>query len=119
MSKPIGQQGLGPVADGMLATADLAEHEPQIVDPDPAQAEDYEVGLKSLNQWQLAWRKFRKHKLALIGLAVLAVLLVGGGHRPHPDAVQLHRHPAAGRDRPGGASAQPRAPDGRDRRPAA
>jgi peptide/nickel transport system permease protein len=77
MSKPIGQQGLGPVADGMLATADLAEHQPEIVDPDPAQAEDYEVGLKSLNQWQLAWRKFRKHRLALIGLAVLAILLVG------------------------------------------
>ena len=50
---------------------------PEIVDPDPAQAEDYEVGLKSLNQWQLAWRKFRKHKLALIGLAVLALMLVG------------------------------------------
>ena len=27
---------------------------------DPAAAEDYEVGLKSLNQWQLAWRKFQQ-----------------------------------------------------------
>jgi peptide/nickel transport system permease protein len=49
---------------------------PEIVDPDPTSAADYEVGLKSLNQWQLAWRKFRKHKLALIGLAITAGLLL-------------------------------------------
>jgi peptide/nickel transport system permease protein len=50
--------------------------QPEIVDPDPTQAEDYEVGLKSLNQWQLAWRKFRKHKLALIGLGIIAALIL-------------------------------------------
>ena len=33
---------------------------------------DYEVGLESLSQWQLAWRKFKKHRLALIGLGILA-----------------------------------------------
>ena len=48
---------------------------PEVIDPDPTDAEDYEVGLKSLNQWQLAWRKFRKHKLALIGLGMIVVLL--------------------------------------------
>jgi peptide/nickel transport system permease protein len=48
---------------------------PEVVDPDPTAAEDYEVGLKSLNQWQLAWRKFRKHKLALVGLAMIAALI--------------------------------------------
>lgn len=48
---------------------------PEIVDPDPTAAEDYEIGLKSLNQWQLAWRKFRRHKLALIGLAMIAILI--------------------------------------------
>jgi peptide/nickel transport system permease protein len=37
---------------------------------------DYEVQLESLNQWQLAWRKFRKHKLAIVGLAILVVLIV-------------------------------------------
>ncbi|HEU0244820.1 MAG TPA: ABC transporter permease [Candidatus Limnocylindrales bacterium] len=47
----------------------------EVIDPDPTAAEDYEVGLKSLNQWQLAWRKFRKHKLALIGLGMIAILL--------------------------------------------
>jgi peptide/nickel transport system permease protein len=49
---------------------------PEIIDPDPTQAEDYEVGLKSLNQWQLAWRKFRKHRLALIGLGIISALIV-------------------------------------------
>jgi peptide/nickel transport system permease protein len=37
---------------------------------------DYEVQLESLNQWQLAWRKFRKHRLAIIGLGILVVLIV-------------------------------------------
>ena len=48
----------------------------EVVDPDPTAAEDYEVGLKSLNQWQLAWRKFRKHRLALIGLGLIAALIL-------------------------------------------
>jgi peptide/nickel transport system permease protein len=37
---------------------------------------DYEVQLESLSQWQIAWRKFRTHRLALIGLGILAVLIV-------------------------------------------
>jgi peptide/nickel transport system permease protein len=37
---------------------------------------DYEVTLESLSQWQLAWRKFRKHKLALIGVGILTVLVL-------------------------------------------
>jgi ABC-type dipeptide/oligopeptide/nickel transport system permease subunit len=49
----------------------------EIVDaPDPETAVDYEVGLKSLNQWQLAWRKFRKHRLALIGLGLIGGLIL-------------------------------------------
>jgi peptide/nickel transport system permease protein len=36
---------------------------------------DYEVTLESLTQWELAWKKFRKHRLAVIGLGILAVLL--------------------------------------------
>jgi peptide/nickel transport system permease protein len=36
---------------------------------------DYEVQLESLSQWQLAWRKFRKHRLALIGLGILGSLI--------------------------------------------
>ena len=36
---------------------------------------DYEVALESLNQWQLAWRKFRRHRMALVGLMILGVLV--------------------------------------------
>ena len=43
-----------------------------------ASSTDYEVALVSLNQWQLAWRRFRKHHLALIGAAIfLAMVAVG------------------------------------------
>ena len=42
---------------------------------------DYEVALVSLNQWQLAWRRFKKHRLALIGacifLGMIAIAVVG------------------------------------------
>ena len=48
----------------------------EIVEAPATAPQDYEVGLKSLNQWQLAWRKFRKHKLALIGLAMMAALIL-------------------------------------------
>lgn len=37
--------------------------------------EDYEVGLESLSQMQLAWRKFKSHRLALLGLGILGMLL--------------------------------------------
>lgn len=37
---------------------------------------DYEVGLRSLSQFELAWRKFREHKLALMGLGILAVIIL-------------------------------------------
>jgi peptide/nickel transport system permease protein len=37
---------------------------------------DYEVGLKSLSQGQLAWRRFRRHRLAMIGVVILAALCV-------------------------------------------
>jgi peptide/nickel transport system permease protein len=35
---------------------------------------DYEVGLESLSQYQLAWRKFRRHRMAMVGLGILAAL---------------------------------------------
>jgi peptide/nickel transport system permease protein len=82
---------------------------PEVIDPDPTQAEDYEVGLKSLNQWQLAWRKFRRHKLALVGLGMIAVLILTAiigpfllpfsfTDIPRPDEiVSAGRSPAIGR----------------------
>jgi len=42
---------------------------------------DYEVQLESLNQWQLAWRRFKKHHLAVVGslifLGMCAIAIVG------------------------------------------
>jgi peptide/nickel transport system permease protein len=44
--------------------------------PAPATAvADFEVALVSLNQWQLAWRRFKKHRLAMFG-AVLFLTMV-------------------------------------------
>ena len=34
-----------------------------------------EVNLETLNQWQLAWRRFKRHKLALIGAGILIVMV--------------------------------------------
>jgi peptide/nickel transport system permease protein len=45
-------------------------------------AADYEVRLQSLSQWELAWRKFKKHRLALFGLGILAVLIVAAAIGP-------------------------------------
>ncbi|HET8587029.1 MAG TPA: ABC transporter permease [Candidatus Limnocylindria bacterium] len=41
-----------------------------------APAADVEVALESLGQWQLAWRRFRRHRLALAGLVILALMVV-------------------------------------------
>jgi peptide/nickel transport system permease protein len=51
---------------------------PDPLKPDAGQepaAADYEVSLRSLSQWELAWRKFRQHKLALVGLGILLMLI--------------------------------------------
>ena len=46
-----------------------------------AGTQDFEVALVSLNQWQLAWRRYRRHRLAVIGsgflLAMIAVAIFG------------------------------------------
>ena len=60
---------------------------------------DYEVSLESLSQWQLAWRKFRKHRLAIVGLGILATLRHRGDHRADLPAVRFCNVAAAGRDR--------------------
>jgi peptide/nickel transport system permease protein len=38
-------------------------------------AADYEVDLRSLSQFELAWRKFKQHRLALLGLGLLFVIV--------------------------------------------
>jgi len=37
---------------------------------------DYEVSLESLNQWQLAWRRFKRHRLALVGALIFGFMIV-------------------------------------------
>src|SRR5690242_16973254 len=44
--------------------------------PAPGSPADYEVSLQSLSQWELAWRKFKQHRLALIGLGIMAALIL-------------------------------------------
>ena len=39
---------------------------------------DYEVQLESLNQWQLAWRRFKKHRLAVVGSTIFLTMLAIG-----------------------------------------
>ncbi len=39
---------------------------------------DYEVQLESLNQWQLAWRRFKKHRLAVIGSVIFFTMVAIG-----------------------------------------
>jgi peptide/nickel transport system permease protein len=49
-------------------------------EPEPAAPDgsvDYEVGLESLSQWQIAWRKFKRHRLAMVGLFILGLLVSG------------------------------------------
>ena len=47
-----------------------------------ASSPDYEVALVSLNQWQLAWRRFRKHHLALVGAAIFLGMVAIGALGP-------------------------------------
>jgi peptide/nickel transport system permease protein len=49
--------------------------DPRLATPAAPGPADYEVALQSLNQWQLAWRRFRRHRLAMVG-AVIFTLMV-------------------------------------------
>jgi peptide/nickel transport system permease protein len=52
-----------------LTPADLEELAPDA---------DYEVQLESLNQWQLAWRRFKRHRLAVIGSGIFLTMVAVG-----------------------------------------
>jgi peptide/nickel transport system permease protein len=56
------------------ATPPAAGRTPEVA-ADLAQA-DTEVALVSLNQWQLAYRRYRRHRLAMIGLGIFTVMLL-------------------------------------------
>ena len=44
--------------------------------PAPPPTEDVEVSLESLGQWQLAWRRFKLHRLAMVGLAIFGFMIL-------------------------------------------
>jgi ABC-type dipeptide/oligopeptide/nickel transport system permease subunit len=46
------------------------------VEPAPREGVDVEVSLESLNQWQLALRRFLRHKMALVGLTVFSAIVL-------------------------------------------
>jgi len=43
--------------------------------PSTSAGEDVEVSLESLSQWQLAWRRFKLHRMALVGVIILGTIL--------------------------------------------
>jgi ABC-type dipeptide/oligopeptide/nickel transport system permease subunit len=59
--------------------AGLPARSPMMDDPivEAEPGVDYEVGLESLGQWQIAWRKFKRHRLAMVGLIILGMLVAG------------------------------------------
>ena len=72
--------------------------------PDVGGTTDYEVNLKSLSQFELVWRKFRRHRLAMVGLGLLVLLFVAAivgpiflpfavDHIPKPDKVAYAGNP--------------------------
>lgn len=48
---------------------------PPIDVTDPSAPADFEVALVSMNQWQLAWRRFRRHKLAMLGAGMFLFMV--------------------------------------------
>ncbi len=43
-----------------------------------AEHPDYDVQLESLNQWQLAWRRFKRHRMAMVGSAMFLTMVAVG-----------------------------------------
>jgi peptide/nickel transport system permease protein len=64
--------------------ADVDDHQALIVDSPAALEEvltghpDYDVQLESLNQWQLSWRRFKRHRMALFGASLFFTMVAVG-----------------------------------------
>ena len=59
--------------------------------------EDVEVALESLSQWQLAWRRFRRHRLAMIGVVILTFMVLVAIFGPILQPLQPEYHAAQAR----------------------
>jgi peptide/nickel transport system permease protein len=60
----------------MLPPPDPEKLQDVTAEPTEPVAADYEVSLRALSQWELAWRKFRAHRLALVGVGILGGLIL-------------------------------------------
>ena len=64
--------------------ADVHDHQALVVDSPAALEEvltehpDYDVQLESLNQWQLSWRRFKRHRMALLGASLFLTMVAVG-----------------------------------------
>ena len=67
-TRPVGSDPMRP-DDAGAPSADVARRAEEA-------GTDYEVTLQSLNQWQLAWRKFKRHRMALVGVGILIMMVV-------------------------------------------
>jgi ABC-type dipeptide/oligopeptide/nickel transport system permease subunit len=72
---------------------------------EPALAEDLaaadsEVALESLSQWQLAWRRFKRHRLALVGAFIFGTICLTAIIGPFLLSYEVLNFPGA--SRPGG-----------------
>jgi len=59
----------------MATTPKLTSAGPAVGPTGGTAAADVEVALESLSQWQLAWRRFKRHKMALMGLGIFGVMV--------------------------------------------
>src|SRR6266545_4743193 len=53
----------------------MALGDPTLSAPPAPLTPDFEVALESLNQWQIAWRRFKRHRLAMVGAVIFGVML--------------------------------------------
>lgn len=60
----------------MAERIDAVAAAPEVAAGQPSLDVDYEISLKALSQWQLAWRRFRRHKLALVGSVLFFTMVL-------------------------------------------
>ena len=63
--------------DGRVNVEPRAPSLPAAGDPGfDLETADVEVALESLSQWQLAWRRYRRHRLALVGAVIFGMMVL-------------------------------------------
>lgn len=83
-------RGLGLQGEPIPIEGDVRELAPADLEAAGIEGLDYEVQLESLNQWQLAWRRFLRHRLAVVGslifLTMCAIAIVAPFLLPYDPA---------------------------------